>query len=404
MKYFGPRQVRVGVLAAFATLVAGLLSEPAQAADLMFRMEEKYYGAAGTVSVGVSPATTEPACGAAGADCIGAAVGTTAPAAKFALPKSFRNTYYFYTYTGYTGYTSTSVISSYNGVGNFEPNNPNGVAPSLPASPTPTYGRAFFPTTGGNKAPNKGQGNPVVPTTTFSGDFDFSRAGSMKVTPGPNRFGGTMRFLGGPNASFYQFITFNSPYISKAYGEFVCRHAGGAACTTQEPSLVGQITSSGMVTRFQLTAAGINKATTGGGAYISSIAHYLNINNPWTTGKAYAQNPLNQKNQKFTATGYDKAFSPPTSKTIMYSTETTSGASTATTKTLKGITRITSMVRPRLRHAYLRPSDPNKPLETNWQAARIWALRVFFLPEPSALVLLGSGTSVLAGLAFLRRR
>jgi hypothetical protein len=187
MKYFEPRQLAAGLFA-FAVAAASLLPEPARAADLMFRMEQKFYGASGLVTIGVRPREASPACGDTGAACGPASVGTTSPAAKFVLPKSFLNTYYTYTYTGYTGYYSKSTISSYNGVGRFGPNNPNAVTPSLPTG-TPTYGRVFFPTLGGtmtptpNKAPHKAQGPPAVPTTTFSGDFDFSRAGSIQITP-----------------------------------------------------------------------------------------------------------------------------------------------------------------------------------------------------------------------------
>ena len=72
--------------------------------------------------------------------------------------------------------------------------------------------------------------------------------------------------------------------------------------------------------------------------------------------------------------------------------------------TLKGVTRIVSLVRPRIVHAYIIPRIPTDPIYTNWQANRVWVMDVYFLPEPGAMLMLGSGIAGLAGLAFFRRR
>jgi hypothetical protein len=191
----------------------------------------------------------------------------------------------------------------------------------------------------------------------------------------------------------------------------VCKHKGGAFCSTQQPSTPGQITSSGMVSAFRLTPSGKVKAKTGGGAYIVSKAYYLQLIAPWTTAKVSIFNPLNKKTSGHVDTGYNKTFSPATTKsfvhTMTYTMTTTMGMTTKTTmkstETLTGITKITSLVRPRLRHIYTIPNDPMVPINSSFQAARLWGLKIFFLPEPGSMLMIGSGIALLVGLAWLRR-
>jgi hypothetical protein len=61
------------------------------------------------------------------------------------------------------------------------------------------------------------------------------------------------------------------------------------------------------------------------------------------------------------------------------------------------------MVRPRLIHTYTVPIDFGL-IENTWNVARLWRLKVFFLPEPSGMLLLGAGIAALLGLSRLRRR
>jgi hypothetical protein len=79
---------------------------------------------------------------------------------------------------------------------------------------------------------------------------------------------------------------------------------------------------------------------------------------------------------------------------------------TVTTKQyLKGVTRVVSMVRPRLVHTYKVPLGPSAdPITNVWQAARLWRLKVFFLPEPTGMLMLGAGIAALLGLSRMRRR
>ena len=63
------------------------------------------------------------------------------------------------------------------------------------------------------------------------------------------------------------------------------------------------------------------------------------------------------------------------------------------------------MVRPRLIHDYNVPLGPDSdPITNIWQAARMWRLKVFFLPEPAGMLLLGVGVAAQLGLSRMRRR
>lgn len=420
--------------------VAGLLTEPAAAGKAMFRQQFTSFGAMGTSPGVVIPSVSAQACGEAGQTLCGAAsLGATTPVAKFTWPAGQFPTYYTYSYTGYVGYTSLSTISSYQGKASFAPNNPYGPQNLVKLTKTDTSmvhatgtttntntnktyymgHRMVFPTTGGNPGKNLGAGNPVTPTTTFAMAFDEDRAGSARITPGPNKFGGTLQFIFGPNALFKQKIRTLTGYYSRATGSFYCQMTDGAgpgarngplqACTLSDEVKIGVIGSSGMVTRHKYTSLGVVPIKTSLGVNnLTYKNYYLSTFAPFSTGMLFAQNPLNYKNQKFTATGYNKQFSPATSKVFTYTNTnlTTKGMTTKTTtmKTLMGITRITSLVRPRLRHTFERSNEPAGGISTPFQAARLLGLKVYFLPEPGGMLLIGAGMLGLAGLSILRRR
>jgi hypothetical protein len=302
---------------------------------------------------------------------------------------------------------------------------------------------------------NYGTGNPITPTTTFNGRYDVSRGGSLEVTAGPNRFGGTLRFLSGGegknyNDGFYQFIFKYSPTsIFKAYGTTRCRKAG-IDCTSDPSgpfghSLIGDITTTGMVTRYLLNqqfstgtgmrlinstakAKGTTLATENGtvptvngqGTPISSLPasyrvarnYYIQQIHPWTTGNAqvynYFETPV-QVNPRYA--GYDTTLGDITLNVTRIYTganfNTTANEVTYSTTTLiqvlTGVKRVVSMVRPRIVNNYERPVDENDPIFTNFSSARVWTMKVFFVPEPAGLAMMGAGIAALLGLSLMRR-
>jgi hypothetical protein len=63
------------------------------------------------------------------------------------------------------------------------------------------------------------------------------------------------------------------------------------------------------------------------------------------------------------------------------------------------------MVRPRLTWTIAVPLDPSvDPITNTWTPVRMWRLKVFFLPEPAGMLMLGVGIAALLGLARMRRR
>jgi len=198
--------------------------------------------------------------------------------APFTLPQSFIK------YTGTTtrgypkdftpGYTTTHYWSYYNGPGKFGPNHgatgrTRVVFPTTMGNPYPTYTSTYQKWINGNY----GYGAPVTPTTTFDGRYDLSRGGSITVTPGPRRFGGTFRLFQGPNAGWRQYIDYFSPTLYEATGDYICLDEGKFGCTPSTfVSSIGDTTAFYQTTRFLLnvtgtgtgnqTKAGTAKATT----------------------------------------------------------------------------------------------------------------------------------------------
>jgi len=123
--------------------------------------------------------------------------------------------------------------------------------------------------------------------------------------------GGTMRILYDTNISkFYQYIGYFNPLFFKAYGTFNCLYKG-MVCTQDLETRVGkvnangvakgQVTSTGMVSRFLLDPtlfmATVPTSMAGRLTYrkiadppVISKAYYLHLLAPWTTGKVGAYN------------------------------------------------------------------------------------------------------------------
>jgi hypothetical protein len=313
-------------------------------------------------------------------------------------------------------------------------------------NPYPTYTSTYRKWINGND----GDGDPVTPTTTFSGRYDMSRGGSITVTPGPRRFGGTLRLFHGPNAGVYQYIRYFMPAYYKAYGHYVCLDEGKFGCTPSTfASDIGDTTAIYQLTRYLLNVTGTGtgeqtkkntaRATTpttpygkaptpyGNASFITGMQRYLNLIHPWTTGFAKVHNakgspPVWSRGGGRTispaaitpqAQGYDTSLGGADITVIRYDWDqqfnrTLSTLTTTTdtlTQKLYGVGRVVSMVRPRLIHTYTVPLNTSAdPIENTRQVARMWRLKVFFVPEPAGLLLLAAGIAALLGLSRIRRR
>ncbi|MBW2542010.1 MAG: hypothetical protein JRF15_07965 [Deltaproteobacteria bacterium] len=460
MRPFQSRQVILAFVACAVAAGSLLVIGSAQADMALFRVEQRWYdspnppmttpGGAGTYQAYIHPyyvdtphklylrppatAIVEPG------NPIGGA---------FTLPTGFINVIYTFTIGGsfpvWPGYTTYFYVSYYNGPGGFGPNH---------GATGPT--RIVFPTTMGNPYPtytsthrkwisgNYGDGDPVTPTTTFDGRYDLSRGGSITVTPGPRRFGGTMKIFYGPNAGFDQYIYYFWPAYYKAYGNYLCFDEGKFGCAPSTfASDIGDTTAYLEATWYRLNVTGTGtgaqtkantaKATTpttpsgaaptpyGNASFITGMRRYLNLIHPWTTGFAKVHNAKGSAWRFFNpepitpqAQGYDISLGDVTlsvkkrnynwvfNKTLSTITTTTS---TPFTQVLKGVTRVVSMVRPRLVHDYNVPVGSSAdPITNIWQAARLHTMRVFFLPEPTGMLMLGAGIAALLGLSRMRWR
>ena len=342
----------------------------------------------------------------------------------FTLPQSFLTSMFTDTLTpmnNWPGYTTTYFYHVYNGPGKFEPN----------FGPTAPY-RMFFPTTGGNPVPNYGLGNPLTPTTTFNGRYDLSRGGSLHVTPGANRFGGTFRLFFFDTAHWDQFISYVTPFFYQGYGSYFCFDDGMYDCLPSTHVSEPGTTAIYKGIWWLLTAKGDAKAITptakrqatyptltpnGNASYIRRSQHYLNLIHPWTTGYAKAVMPGgNQGTGTITpmATGYDITLGGATLSVPKknYNREydhqlmtLVSSTTTPYTQVLKGVTRVVSMVRPRLTWTIAVPTDPStNAIENIWSPVRMRQLKVFFLPEPAGMLMLGIGSVTMLGLLRMRRR
>jgi len=435
------------VLVAFAFAAGGfLVAGSAQAETALFRIEQVWHnfpnpavttpGGAGQYQGYILPYMTLT--GAGKTYIYPPSTAIVAPGnpigGAFTLSTGFISligTYTIFAHTGWPGYTTYTYVDAYNGPGKFGPSNPNGAAATT---------RLFFPTTGGNPAPNYGLGNPVVPTTTFGGLYDISRIGSINVEPGPRRFGGSMRLFYGPTAGFYQYNYYRSPAVYKQYGHYTCFQNGDFGCTKDTfVSAAGDITAIYTITRFLLNVQGTGtgmqvqsntaKATTplGNGGYptepyglvsvITGVQRYLNMVHPWTTGFASVVNPVGSPNIIYPQyQGYDITLGGADitvtrtdwDQTFITTTGPDGGYFSTTTETsknyLKSVGRVVSMVRPRLIATYTVPLDPADPVTNTWPVARMWRMKVYFVPEAAGMLLLGAGIAVLLGVSRMRRR
>ncbi len=365
----------------------------------------------------------------------------------FSLPSKFINVYSTGSLTPKTawpGYTTTFYYYAYNGPGFFAKSN----------GPSATL-RMVFPTTQGNPSPtfmydptlqrshwfggNTLLGNPVNETTTFGGRYDKSRFGSIVVQPGANRFGGTWRLFFYDTAKWIQNIFVSPPNYFYGHGSYFCFDDGQKGCTplthVSEPGTTQIYNGTWWLltdrARSPAEAAGM-KATVptaprhstyptltplGNASYLRRSQHYFNLIHPWTTGYARVVNAPGTTGTGIITPqgqGYDISLGGATLSVKKYTwnlnwnktlSEFTTTTSTPYTQVLKGVTRVVSMVRPRLTWTMAVPLDPSvDPIENIWTPLRFQTLKVFFLPEPAGMLMLGVGIAALLGLARMRRR
>ena len=351
----------------------------------------------------------------------------------FTLPMGFIRRDY-YRFRDWRGYSTLTWADYYNGPGKFAPNNgatgPTRIVfPTTMGNPYPTYTSTYQKWINGNY----GDGNPVTPTTTFDGLYDMSRGGSITVTPGPRRFGDTFRMFHGPDpyAAWYQRVYYFTPDIYTVWGHYICLDEGKFGCTPSTfVSSIGDTTAIYQATWYLLTenwarattpTTPYGKASTpyGNASYVTGMRRYLNLIHPWTTGFAKVHNAKASRWRTISpgaitaqSQGYDTSLGGADITVTYfdyYQTYHPGKGITTTTYTykqyLQGVTRVVSMVRPRLIHDYNVPLDPGSdPITNIWQAARIWGLKVFFLPEPAGMLMLGAGLGCIVVLHRLRRR
>jgi hypothetical protein len=257
-------------------------------------------------------------------------VSTHAPGASFMVRSRQLTVHTTSYYSGPFTPTGTRVVAAYNLAGTLMPSNPTApAAPTTVHPPTSTTLCTDTPVTGGSCQP---------------------RYGFMKVAPGGNKFGGTMRMINRgqgkaifrARGEFYYFYYNNNP-TPRLRGKM---SVGGYGIVGTGRYTHTLLTSIMFVTSFQ---------ETGGG--------------PYTTGMAYVYQTGGQYATMYTTTGYDNR------------TATANGEITGTV----------SLVRPRMWQIFQRDtfSDPVTAARIPFGFAN--RLTITFLPEPGTLLALGCG-------------
>jgi len=220
-------------------------------------------------------------------------------------------------------------------------------------------------------------------TTRSLNNYAFSRGGSIKITPGVNRFGGTMRFYFAPGGYFYK----GKAALSPGYAEYKwnavrtltnngngsTRNTHGYASTDPQRGAVAGIAQTYTYGSTQQTHTTLQTSMGGPLKYqfwaFSSIV-------PWTTGMVEVVQSLGFYATTLTATGYDN-------------------------RTVNGMSGQLSLVQPLNYHNYRVASG--SPTTSPYHTAWIKQVVMTFLPEPGAAVLLGVGILGMGGLYRVRK-
>jgi len=248
-----------------------------------------------------------------------------------------RTTYYSGPFTK----SGHRVVAAYNYPGTFVPSNPN-----APAAATTIY---------------PASSTTLCTVSPIAGGSCQPRYGVMKMAPGGNKFGGTMRII---NNGF-------GSSLFKAKGNFYYNYYH----ENKTPRLRGEmkvgsygIVGSGRYTHTVLTSI----------MFVTSF--HETAGGPYTTGMAYVYQTAGQYATQYTTTGYDNR------------TATANGQITGTV----------SLVRPRLWQVFRRDDFTSPVSSTGTPFGFKNRLRITFLPESGQLLMLGCG--LLAVGVFYRSR
>jgi hypothetical protein len=379
------RAVALSVEVAACLLVSLLIAvDPASAAGALFRVKRTWWFS--SIDSWTNGYVTPRSGVKSYAPPAIAYVGNTAAKPRFTAPKSFiKNTTLYYrcgvppsTYSYCYYGISKAWYSYWNARGRFRPQNPN--APQ--STTTVRFATTMSNPTPSLWSPHTAMYGPVTPTTTWGGRYDHSRGGSIRIWPGPNRFGGTIRFFDGPNARYYLLRTrYSGDYSLSIRPKPLSQQLG-----TGVEIAVGEATEASVALRYALTEPFhiyrkiIGTSWPSGPQYDVREAHYLVTRAPYTTGKVRAWEPLGNTNTIQTATGYDH-------------------------RTLAGLRGNISLVHPRLIHAYSKiPASGGPQIKMTWSSARMRRIDFRFLPEPAGCTLLVLGALGLARIGGRRRR
>jgi len=257
-------------------------------------------------------------------------VNTHTPDASIMIPSRLLTAYTTTYYSGPFTKSGHRVVAAYNYPGTFAPSNPN-----APAAATTIY------------PPSS---TTLCTVSPIAGGSCQPRYGLMKMAPGGNKFGGTMRIINTGFGSglfkakgdFYYFY-YNEKKTPRLRGEMKVGSYGIAGTGRYTHTV---LTSIMFATSFHETAGG-----------------------PYTTGMAYVYQTAGQYATQYTTTGYDNR------------TATANGE----------ITGAVSLVRPRLWQTFRRdtPTSPVNGLGTPFGFKN--RLLITFLPEPGQLLMLGCG-------------
>lgn len=221
-------------------------------------------------------------------------------------------------------------------------------------------------------------------TTRSGGNYDSSRGGYIRITPGANRFGGTMRFFFGagyyykgqaerPSPGSYAYYRWNAIRTQSNAGT-----GTGGAFGPNPPmrnTMMGPQTQ-GQTATYGSTYLKHSTLQTTLGAFLTYQFWGFSTIVPWTTGRVTVHQSLGPFTTAthIVATGYDTRA-------------VTSGG---------GLTGKLSLVQPFLYHNYSAAGTPG----ASTHLAFMRRLTLTFLPEPGAALLLSAG---LVGIGVLYR-